>query len=68
MEADFLILGGVLSIVYNHLTTTKKEYKELKACKIIISVIVLFSFTWFGLVVSIALDIMHLKSKIKKQN
>ena len=66
MDTHTWILGSILSLWYNIYTTPKEDYKELGMTVVLFLCLFLFLMNWFGLVVSIAADVVSIKEKLNK--
>jgi len=62
----FHMIGGALAVIYAHLTTPKKDYKDLGFWIVLILYVFISVTSWLGLVISIAADIVSIKDKLKE--
>ena len=64
----FYLIGGALAVIYTHLTTPKKDYKDLGFWIVLILSVFIFVTSWLGLVISIAADVVSIKDKLKEDS
>ena len=64
-ESYFYLIGGLLAVAYTISTSKRKDYKELGLSLVLIMGIFLILTNWFGLIISIAADIVSIKDKLK---
>lgn len=60
----FWLIGSILGLLYTFMTTPKKDFKEMDNIVIVFITLLLIATSWWGLVVSIAADIVAIKKKI----